>query len=633
MADTDGKLLAISRRYQTRAETAQRPRRQKNDENWQAYRGEQDFSHKAEFQSRETTPSFPIAVDHIVGTFERALTDSDDWLLSENVGPFKGFLEPEVITGLTKYYGERLYQPGNHAETGYGIQTLVGDSVKRGIMEPRVVLKVYPVLVRRRFVRLKKVEPDIEQGALPAYELVGKELEHVEEDSLRIAVDVVPWDDYLRDPSPACRYEIHRTRRQLHELLANPEYDQAVVKTLIGQANDSMRKTRDLSDGERATSPDPYEVDVYEAWGDVIDEQSGEVLHSNVFWAWCNDQVLREPTPNPFWDGTSPFITSHLIRTPGSNESKALADHAVPMWRATNELVNLLLDGAYRAAWGVGQVRPDLMESPEEIADGMPQGYVAVLKPNVPQGQKFYERVDNGEAPQLSLEQLNRLEGYINEALATPDTKLGQLPDRATKATEIVQAMQSSGSLYESFAARYEDTVLEPLFEKMWKLILQYTDSFVEDELVAILGLTNTIRLEQMTPAERFAMCHKVRFRVRGLRGLAARERTFNKSMILVNLLNSNQQFADHFGQFYSYEKLWETLIRGSGNDPKMLELDDEEETEPDTSGDAGGQLNPALAGGTGASQPNIEGDLAGQRGEQSAFAPNNPATGAALSQ
>jgi hypothetical protein len=61
-------VLHESRRMLTRSDMAFRTRRKKNDENWQAYKGEQDFSFKAEFQSRETTPGFPTAVEHIVGT-------------------------------------------------------------------------------------------------------------------------------------------------------------------------------------------------------------------------------------------------------------------------------------------------------------------------------------------------------------------------------------------------------------------------------------------------------------------------------------------------------------------------------------------------------------------------------------
>lgn len=638
-------ILSISRRYHTRSDVAFRPRRKKNEDNWRAYLGEQDFSYKADFQSRETTPGFPIAVEHIRGTFERALTDSDDWMSSEAPSPAgKPFLEPQIIQNMLQFQLERLWTPGNHPETGYGIQTLVGDAVTRAIMEPVVIAKVYPVLVKRRMFRFKRTKPDAEAtGGFPAQEFIEGDPEPIDVETLRLAIELVPYEDYFPDPSPACRYEIHRTRKALHELVANPEYDKDALKSLLGQANDEYLKRNGAArDADRNVGPDPYVIDVYEAWGDVIDHETGEIAVidgvrcENVFWAFAGDQIIRKPTPNPYWDGTRPFVKSAMLRVPGSIEGKALADHAVPMWKAMNELVNLLLDSAMKAAWGVGQVRPDLMESPEEIADGVPQGYTAVLKPNTPNGLKFYERVDNGDAPQISLENLTRLEGYLQASLAMPDTKMGTLPQRQTKATEVVQAMQASGSLYESFAARFETTFLEPIFEKCWKLMLQYEDDWLQDELVQILGPTNTLRMLDLSAAERFRLCSQAKFRVRGLRGVASKERTFNKLMTVVNLLSSNQQFADNFGQTKDFTKLWDQLLRATGVDPTSLDADQEpdqddqggaSDQDQDNQQVAGGQLNPALAPSSGASQPNVADTSQAQAGAQAPpVAPNNPA-------
>jgi len=620
VADT----LTIFQRYLTRADVAFRPRRKKNEDNWRAYLGEQDFSYKADFQSRETTPGFPIAVEHIVGTFERALTDSDDWLAADPAGPGKPFLEPAIIQDLTQFYLERLWQPGNHPETGYGIQAFVGDACKRGIMEPKIIAKVFPVLRKKRMFRFKKAEPT-QPGDYRAHELTAKQLEPIDVETMRLAVELVPYEDYFPDPSPHCRYEIHRTRRNLHELLANPEYKRDAVLSLLGHANQEMTKRNQaLARAEMTVGPDPYDVEVYEGWGDIIDYETGEMVHENVFWSWAGSEILRDPTPNPFWDGTRPFVVSSLLRVPGSLEGKALADHAVPIWRAMNELLNLMLDGALRAAWGNGQLRPDIMEAPEDVADGVPPGYNFVLKPNTPAGLQAYEPLTTGQLPPAVIDQMTRLEGFLQESLATPDTKLGQIPSRQTKATEIVQAMQSAGSLYESFAARFEDTFLEPIFEKCWRLIWQYADDLLEPELVNILGPTNTLRLLDMSQAERFKMLHSVHFKVRGLRGIASRERTFNKMMVVVNLLASNQQFADNFGQTKDFTKLWDQLLRNTGIDPLTLDLDEEESEE--TEGTiAGGQLDAALAASSGASPPNVEAPAEAQAGADAGLAAKNP--------
>ena len=600
-------IINISHRYFDRSDIVYRDRRKLNEELWWAYLGMQDFSDKTEWQNRETTPGFPIAVEHVVGTFERSLTDTDDWLAVQVPGPGMSILPAEVIGSLMMFYMERLYQPGNHPDTEYGVQAFVSDAAKRALFEPVVIAKVYPVITKRRIFKFKRNDSRRDQGSMPAHDLAGKqESKPVDIEVVRLAVELVPYEDYYPDPSPERRYEIHRSRRNLYDLLANPEYDQEVVKTLLNKANeDYTRKNQALKQAQTSIGDDPYEVEVFEAWGDIIDHETGQILHENVFWTWAGDQILRQPTPNPCWDGTRPFVVTPLIRVPGSIVGKALADHAVPMWRASNELINLHLDAAAAGAWGKGQVRADIMESPEDIADGIPQGYSAVLKPNTPQGLKFYERVDEGEASQVTLDGLARLDGYLQEALAVPDTRLGQLPERATKATEIVQAMQSSGSLYESFAARLEDNFLEPIFEKAWRLIIQYADDFLEDELIQILGPRNTLLLENMPRDTRFRLLAGAHFKIRGLRGIATRERRFNKLMTVVNLISTVPAFADHFGQRYDFGKLWEQVFRETGVDPAMLELDEVVEA---PEGTAGGQLDAALlaGGGGGGSQPNM---------------------------
>jgi hypothetical protein len=199
------------------------------------------------------------------------------------------------------------------------------------------------------------------------------------------------------------------------------------------------------------------------------------------------------------------------------------------------------------------------------------------------------------------------------------------------KATEIVQAMQASGSLFESMAARVEDTFLEPLFEKAWKLIVQYADDFIFEEMVQLLGPRLTLQLAAMSPQERWALVSHAKFKVRGLRGVASRERKFSKLMTLTNLLATAPQFADAFGQTKSYEKLFDQVLGASDVDPESLAREEAPPgatpEEPAPPGEmAGGQLNPALSPAAGASIPGA--GMAEAQAAQSVeaeFAPNSP--------
>ncbi len=631
-AADEGLLLTIGQRAYQRSRQTRVSRRRKNETNWQAYHGEIDFSYKAPFQSREVLPDFPVAVEQIVGTFERALTDNDNWLTADAVGAGGNLIEADLVKGLLLHYLKRLYVPGNRPDTAYGIDAFIGDATKRGILEGVIVAKVFPVFIKEEAVRVEMTKPDAD-GAYDANHLGGEEKKGESVERFRIAIDLVPFADYFPDPSPAKNFEIHRTRIQLHELLGNPEYDQEAVERLYGKAQQEFDElTKRIETQQDYVEQDPFEIELYEYWGNVIDYRNGHVLHYNVFYAWAGNEIVRKPTKNPNWDGCSPFIDAAILRTPNSVSHKALADHAVPMWRAGSELLNLMLDQAMRGAWGVGQLRPDIMENPEEVADGVPQGYTAVLKPNVPQQSKFYERVDNGEAPQISIEMMNRLEASHNTALATPDMKLGQMSPRQATATETVQVMQSSGSLYESFAARVEANCLEPIFEKCWKLIIQYAEDFMEPELVQILGSRRAMILTDLPDADRYKLLRNARIKVRGLRGVAAKERKFQKLMTIANFMGQNPTFADHFAQTRSLPKFFDTLIAATGEDPELWALDEEEVAAAEEAAAAGepggGQLDPELlaqAGGGGSPVGDVTAAEA-QRGAESQFAPNNPA-------
>lgn len=640
MAVDKDTLRRISARYWDRAEHPLLWRIEKNRENWRAYRGEQDFRHKANFQNQETTPDLPIACEQLVGTFERALSDNDDWVEASHPGLGKAFMKPEIARGLLLFYLERLYQPGNQPDTQYGFSTFIGDAVKRGICETEIIVKVVPMYKKVRRYRMKMSEPT-EDGDYPAHELLSKKTMVAEDvERMRIALDLVPYRDFFRDPSEANNYVIHRCRRQLSELFGNPEYNQEAVRDLFNRATAAEAEMKKkLDTGEEHQAVDPYEIEVREYWGNVVDDQTGEVLERNVFWCIAGDQVIKDVTPNPFWDGTSPFIHAPILRVPGSHTHKALLDHAVPIWRANNELLNLVLDASERAAWGLGQVRTDIMENPEEIADGIPQGYSAVLRPNTPTGQKFYERVDDGTAPQLPLEMMNRLSQDMNTALAIPDTKLGQLPPRQVKATEIVQAMQASGSLYESFAARLETTILEPMFEKVWKAIVQFADHFIEDELIQVLGPQLALQISQMEVEERWMIVQSMKFKVRGLRGVAQKEKVFNKLMSFMNFLQSNPAILEHFQSIYDLSKLYDDVLEHGGVDPAkyLIDQDVEQAVQQQLEMEGGGgeevqQLNPELLGMTGGpSLPNMENNPEAVRGMEAAFAqaPANQAAGA----
>ncbi len=576
--------------YRDKAERARRSRGALNRQNWDLYHGRQDWSHKTAFQSKEFLPDLPIAVEQIAGVIERALTDFTDWF---NIEPVTGsyddpiqqmLLDPVSMVKLLSHSLARLYQPGNLAETAYGFPTLVADAVKLGIMEAVITLKVYGADAEEPRFRLERTVTQQQamhpSGLVITYPVVSEVVQQTVAKTFRLCIEAIPWEDFFPDPSGLALYDIHEVTRGLHELRQNSDYDPEAVAVLeskmLHDAEAETEKRR--RSGEDSTLDEPFTVRVRECWGDIVDRQTGDILEQNVLVTTVSDNILlRPPTPNPFWHGRRPFVKAPLLRVPLSTVHKAILDHAGPMAKLMNEVMNLMVDGGLQAVWGTRQLRPDLMEHPEEVSGGIPQAYTAVLKPHVPEGQKFLEKVDEGgEIPAYTLAVFQRIEKSFQTGVATPDLAMGQLPPRQVKATEIVEQMGARSGLFESIVARLEDSSITPTLELAWMTLWQHLDDFSTPELVQILGPRRALLLQRMTPAEWFVrMAQSAKFKVSGLRAILGRAQDYQKLVAFLQTIAVNPALAAAFDQKYSVSGLLAQLMKAIGIDPTGLEKEE----------------------------------------------------------
>lgn len=641
----------ISGTYYERSWQTRWNRRSRNIANWNAYHTRMDWSHKLPWQTTQCVAEFGISIEQSVGTLERGLTDTEDWLTVDGIGIGDPVIDPDTIGALLKYYLQRIYQPGNSAETAYGIANLVGDGVKRGLLESIATAKVYGVMESKYHYRLVESKPvrgnfgHTEETAIYNFAKVQRVVRDAV-NNFRLAVDLVPWEDWFPDPSPLNKWVCHEVTMHLSELGSNPDFDDTVVKAIRGTATATYSDMyKRVEQDVVFIQHDPDEVRVREFWGDLIDPASGEVLATNVFWTTCNGQLLRPPTPNPFWHGRRPFVSAPLFRTPNSSVHKALADDAVDSWQFLNELISLMFDGALGSVWGKYQARLDQVENADDFNQGIPQSAVFSLRANTPEGYKALEKIDQGELPAYAMQIFDLAMREFQTAMATNDLKLGQQPAQETTATSIVEAMQAAGSLFESISARVEDTWLEPIFELAWMVILQYelAEKLVDPKLVQILGPERVLKLTQMTNQERFVLlASAAAFKCRGLRGITARSRILTKLANLVQLASTpGSPLAGLFGPGgkYSVNRLGEQMIRNSGVDPTTLEKTTEEkqaeeaQSVVDEAMNAGGvtapptpEATPPAAGGTpGGSPPALVDASQDQQSMSSAMAPKTP--------
>src|SRR5262245_17496616 len=400
-----------------------------------------------------------------------------------------------------------------------------------------------------------------------------------------VVLDLIPPENWFPDPTGRGLYKIHGDLEcDLEEIQTMADlgaYDPDVVDQIAADfAAQEYESFRAWSRNQDEASPPSFRKRVVldEFWGTLLDD-SGRAVLRNCVCTIANDRyVIRKPTPNPYWHQQSPFVEAPLIRIPFSTWHKAVQDNAVSLNNAQNELLNLIIDGGYEAVWGVRQLHQDWLEDPTQVQDGIAPGDTLLLRQEVPANAKVLERVTTGGVPQDALAVYNILDREYNAAAMVNDVKMGMLPEKSVKATEIVAAEQHSASTFDGIVKDVEDTLIEPLLWKIWLTVLQFLDDFSASEVIAAIGERWAYVLSSMTPAQRYAQFAGVcQFQASGLSATLARGKDLQKLLAFVDVGMRSPFLAQTFIENYSAKKYLDRILQTMNLDPESLELSPEE--------------------------------------------------------
>jgi hypothetical protein len=322
------------------------------------------------------------------------------------------------------------------------------------------------------------------------------------------------------------------------------------------------------------------QVKLQEFWGSIVDITTGELLHENVIWTIANDRYLiRKPTPNPFWHGENPYVVAPLMRTIGSDRHYALMDAPSMNNKAVNELYNLVVDGGMMATYGIKQFRPDWLEDDAAYSEGFFPGQSVAVNSSCPPGAKAIERVDTATLGQESLAVLNLMNQEFNQSALTNDLRMGVMPNRAVKATEVVEANQSISSVFSGMSKQFENESIEKVLDKAWKVTLQHMNDLNSAEVQALLGPQRAQAISAMSPEERFAECiSTAQFSVWGISRNLTKTKDFRKLTSLLQTLAASPQLMQEFTQKYSMTRFMDQLMRAVDINTDLLVMTPEEQ-------------------------------------------------------
>jgi len=561
--DSDALIVRTTQNYIRESYEARRERIRLNRLNYDIFHHRQDYAHKRPGQSQEFLPKQQMAVEQMASFVSQGLVDVGHWF---NVQQQPGVKNNRVDSVETYLLLQRQLEKS-------GFLSFVSDAIKTGALGSLMIAKVHGknVPTARFFTQVIDNK---------------KKLFKAEKDIWQLYVELIRPEDFYPDPTGAGLYEAQTMWVDKSVVMSMSEgenalYDKSKVEKLNGYApsdydqswSDKDRET----DQSRTYSDYRVRIKLTECWGDIIEPTTGEVLYKNVTWTVANDTTLiAAPKPNPFWHGKSPFVVAPIVRVPFSVWHRAPMDAATRTNIAINELYNLMVDAGMMSVFGIKQIRTDWLEDDREVADGVRPGQTIRVSSNCPPGAQALQRVDEGALSGEALQMFNLMNAEHNTSAMTNDLRMGAMPSRAVKATEVVEASQTITSMFSGIAKAIEVDFIEPILERSWNVIMQNANDLDGDEVKALIGDSRALELSSMSAEDRFAETSQGnKFRVFGVSQTLNKQKDFRKLTSLLQTVGSSEVLLESFMKQFSFEKLLGEIVRSLDIEPGSIEQDE----------------------------------------------------------
>ena len=198
------------------------------------------------------------------------------------------------------------------------------------------------------------------------------------------------------------------------------------------------------------------------------------------------------------------------------------------------------------------------------------------IRDDAPEGAKVLEQVVEGQVPPDAMAMFQLVQRQHQASMLTNEIKLGNMPQKAVKATEIVEAGQSSDTMLDSILSDLERSMTRML-RKAWLCILQNADDLSSADMD--IPRVELLRFARMTPSQRFqTMANGVQIKVTGLSAIMARSRDLQRILALLQVGGSNPILMRTMIERFSPTKMLDRLFKVLNLNPSDLERDEEEQ-------------------------------------------------------
>jgi hypothetical protein len=564
---SDEQILSHVIRCKNEAENARRLRILQNRLNFDCFHLRQDYSHKKSGQSREFLGKVANSVEIISSFMQQGLIDIGKW--------FRIVSKPGVSKSQVKIPPSVVYDICLNEFEKLDLHNKIGDLIKLGLIGSLMIAKVHGKKIPKpRYITNKIIKDGIPAMSLGIEHRLAWELQ----------IEYVRQEDYYPDPTGRGMYEIQTSEMDWHTMmdLANEEdslYDKDAIDGLGALMEDEKRffKARETNQLMAITTISRKPIQVWEYWGDILDPSSGEVVYRNALVVVGNkNKIILGPIDNPCWHQSSPFVVAPILPVPNSVWHRAVMDAPVMHNRALNELYNLMVDGGMYSVHGIKQIRSDWLENPKQVSNGVAPGDTLEANMQCPPGMKVLERVDTSSVPPEAINVFNLMMAEYNQSSYTNELRSGMFPQRAVKATEVVEASQTLTGVFAGLAKNIEQGFIRRLLDKSWMTIAQHVHEMDSAELMSVLGEKAFMALSMLTDEEIFAeTVNGYKFDVFGITRTMNKLKDFRKFQGLLQTIGSSPVMMESFARKYDFSKLLDVIMDSMDVDTKKIELDE----------------------------------------------------------
>lgn len=428
---------------------------------WEQYRNEQNFDDKASWESRITLAKGHAAIKHFTANMMKLMTQAPQWVTVEDVEAMHGqpSFAPVVEAGVLKMGDLAGHREVLRDAWEYSAATMFGCL--------KVIWQFTPTY-----------HTTIEQGEN------GMQLRQQERLVGRLGLySVDPWKIHFGPRTKGGRNidfiveDSDADLATLYDLGGFENLDQFQGKAEKMSKDDTSEAHRKGTTVGRGDVTIRRSVELWDYWGDLIDESTQKTVARNVHIIIGDGQKIVKFEPNRLWDQKPPYILFSPLIVAGRFPGGGILEMNLEVKRAIDRIAQMWEEHLHFSVLPMWEATLSALENPEDVATGVFPGKIFRKKMGQENSQIFRPLV----TPPLSMDSFNTVIAFDKEyqrgTFITEQTQ-GLIDAKGeTTATEVTQTAMASTLILADIANHLEQECLAPLGEMIWDRMFQFMDS------------------------------------------------------------------------------------------------------------------------------------------------------------